>query len=384
MAIDLLGFKDFSPETLYGYVRQRYRDLIYDPERWGERILRPRFVNDYEVNFGKVRVGRPPAAPVVAVGSKFPEFSFESSLDEKKFRGMKLGLRTHFREDSLSQMRQIVGLDGGAVSPESIINADPFSVADRMLSAIMDIMEVMRWDLLANDSFVVSPQYSISWDVPAVNKYTLTGTDVWSDLVNADGIGDLQKMNEDAILRYGSSIREVYMPYTALQNLKAQESTKRRLAGQGYMGLGPQLDATAAQYGVVSEAMIQQYIANNRSNNSRNTSQGIQIYTYDRRYGKYDYEGTGSPVETRFLPENKIVAITDDPLTRNQPVMVNQPEGNSIGFVGLNPVAENNWRSGPYFWIEQTTHPFTISAYITAWATPVADGERIFQMQIGA
>lgn len=382
--MNFLQYKYFEPQVLSDYVRERYRDLIYDPERIGERILPSRNVDDYEVDFGKVKLGRPPAAPIVAPGATFPEFSFQAEFDEKKFRGMKMGLRSSFREDQLERMRRIIqGTTTGPITFSTIMNSEPYAVADKLLTAILDMLEAIRWQLLANDSFIVSNNLAISWDVPALNKTTLTGTSVWSDLANADGIQDLIDMNTDAVDRYGASIREVYLSHQALQNLLAQESTKTRLAGMGMLGLGPEISPAAAQYRIISPMMVEQYISNTRSNNNRNTSNGLRFITYDRMYGKYDFEGNTPEVQTRFLPANKLVAIMDDPITRNEPVLLDAAP-NGFGYTANMPVAEDGFTTGPFLWMSQEMHPLRVSQYITAWGVPIADGERIFQMQIDA
>ena len=390
MLYNLLDMDGLRPEDFRAYTQRQLLAEVQNPTRIGERILPFRTVRTYRLKTGNIRF-RPVAASVVAPNATFPEGPL-ATFSEREYEMLKIGLQYSLKEDELIRFYELYG--PGALSTPSAMTEnmrmellnEPYRLLRALGIGWLDRCEQIRWAYLANDAYAI-PRTGIvvNWGVPASNKYALTGTDAWNDYANADGIADLEEMNQGALDNYGVPITTYYMSTQAFRHLMRQTKVQNRLAAFGLIGgLGMQVIANPAgntdMSANVSLSRIQAYMNDRRGNQGRGEA-GMNIVLYDKTYSEFDFRGNTQPVDTRFLPVNKVVGLSATPLTG--PVLPSPVAGTAAGYFADGPVAENNFASGFYTFGEVEQSPFRMWIRGTGWGFPLVDERTVHQLDIG-
>lgn len=146
-------------------------------------------------------------------------------------------------------------------------------------------MEALTTGAIAIDDNGVSKAYD--YGVPADNKKTLTSTQMWSDVENADPIKDINDWKLQ-LSAQGVTLSELLMNSTTLNMLTKVKSIKDKVA----------LYAISGSSATLTTSMVKQVIL---------SETGMTIFVYDK--GEKTADGF-----IKFVPDNVVVAMPSEPL----------------------------------------------------------------------
>lgn len=373
--MSLYNFSQYDglrPEDLAGYARRRFRDLIENPVRLGERTLPWAPVDDWKVSAGQVSF-RGVASAVIGPDSVLPRGPL-GTFAEREYEILKTGLKYSLIESEIRKLRQIF-YPNARPNVEQIMRAGPYGFANLLTVGYLDRAEAMRIEALTTGRYVIpnSNGASVVWDsVPANHKVALLGTDAWTDYVNADGLEDLLNFNQQLIDDIGVGSEYTVMSKTAFNHLIAQTKTRNKvyafngnIAQQMIVGQNGNL----ANFPAVEMDAINAYLARNDCG---------PIILYDRQYQEFDFRGSTQPTMRRFLPENAFYMVAGQPIEGSMNPDI--PEASATGYTADGPTVENDFRSGLYIWLAEQDEPFEIAIKSVGWVLPViTDGRTLFQ-----
>ena len=387
MIYDFSNMEGLRPEDFREFTRRQLLTEVQNPVRVGERIIPFRPVTTYKLKTGNIRF-RPVAAAQVAPNATFPEGPL-ATFGEREYEILKIALQYSLQESDMIRFFEVYGSGILQVPTAMAANArmellgEPYRLLQALGIGWLDRCEMIRWRFLASDSYTIPDTgLVVSWSVPAGAKYTLTGTDIWTDYANADGIADMEEMNQGAIDDHGTPITVYYMSTTAFRHLMSQTKVQNRLAAFGLIGgMGMQVIANPAGNtdltANVSISSVERYMNDRRGNQGRGEAP-MRIVLYDRTYNEFDFRGNSQPAETRFLPTERVVGITGQPLVG--PIIPNPAARTPVGYFADGPVAENGFASGFYTFGEVQQSPYRYWIRGTGWGFPIVDERTVRQL----
>lgn len=161
-----------------------------------------------------------------------------------------------------------------------VFNDEARLVANARLTAETLRMEALTTGAIVIEDNGVSKAYDFG--VPAEQKVTLSGTNVWSDAENADPIKDINDWKLQ-LSQKGIALEEILMNSTTLNLLTKVQSIKDKVALYAISGSGATLTTATVKQVILAET-------------------GVTIYVYDKGYM---LEGTF----VKFVPDNLVVAM---------------------------------------------------------------------------
>lgn len=369
---DLSSLDGLRPGELNNFARVRFADLIQNPVRLGERVLPWVTSEDYEIEVGRVNF-RPVAASILGMDSPLPRRPL-GTLESREYSLLKMGHKYTMIESEIKKLRDAYKL--GRLSPAQWARTRPYAFANALVEGFLDRAEAMRWQALA-DGVIPLPLggVNIDYGIPATHQDTLTGTDVWTDTDDADGLSDLLAWDGQIYDDTGRHAEVIFMHRADLNHLLAQDSTKQRL--QATFGTtGQQINAANGflEGAVLTVNQLNAWLALHEIG---------PVVLYDRRYVDMDDVGNSAPTPTYFLPEGKVVMVAPRPVDGGMSAGV--PGASAVGYCADGPVVENSFESGVYIWMAEIDEPFEVAVKGAQWALPVVvDPNTIFQAQVRA
>lgn len=400
MALEnLTAFDGLRPEDFADYTREQLLVEIQNPTRLGERILPTRTVDEYELDAGELSF-RPVKASNVAPGTTFPTGPL-GTFTKRLYQITKQGFWFGLEEGDLLDHRQFFINDRNTnLSAEEIMRTPLantlYSYADMLREAYLNQNEYMRWQALALDHLTVykgrSALVNVNWGIPATHKFDVSAsaTQRWDAFDTADGIADLQHMSRTARDENGTPGVVFVMSEEMLDNLLRQASTRKRLAEAGFLGLAGQLDpAAAAGQESTSDTLTATSIERLLNRNARQTGARARIELYDKTYDHWTGEEGGEPETRRYLPVNRVVMLSAEPL--NAPGLPNpvsegtavgaRNNNSGIGYLADGPVVENDFNPGVHIWAMYNKYPIQVQMAMAAWTFPILNHRRVFQLK---
>ena len=185
----------------------------------------------------------------------------------------------------------------------------------------------MRWqailgEITYNDGDVI---FSVNYSIPADNKVTLSGTEMWSDTTNSDPVKDINDWIDTYIeTNKGLAPTRMYLSRKTLGYLAQNEKVRSLLKFSGHMNT----DAFGSPKQAIKLITTMTDIT--------------KVIPYDSFYE--DSSGDSQ----RFLPQNKVI-LMPEPVTN----------GESLGDVADGPHPHNNYKTGLYTWKQVKKDPYT-------------------------
>lgn len=360
---DFSSYSGLEPGQITSFARKRFRDLVENPLRVGERILPWASVEDYEISTGKVNF-RGIANAVIGMDSELPRGPL-GTWSERQYSILKTGMKYEMIESELLKMKQL--LDRRRLQPRDFASLPPFRLANALVNAYLDRAEQMRWAALANGTIQLRPGISVDYPIPVAHQVTLAGTDLWTDYANADGLADILAWDDQVYDTTGRHLEVIFMSRTAFNHLISQTATLDKLrAAFGTTGQQVAGSTTGIR---PTRSSVNAWLAQNEIG---------PVVLYDRKYQEFDFTGATQPQVTRFLPENKVVGVAPTPIEGG--VDVDVPGATATGYAADGPVAENGFNPGLYVWFTEKDEPLEVAVKSAGWTLPViTDGETLFQ-----
>lgn len=377
---DLSKLAELQPGQLTAFTRARFRDEIENPTRLGERLLPTVGVDAWDVATDQFTF-RSVAMPAIGTDSELPRGPL-GKFSSESYNLLKLGMKQEMHESELLKLAQALGTRTFTV--QDWASSAPYRLAANLTNSYLDRLESWRWQALATGTIQfrndIGAEGEIVYDVPNTHQAALSGTNVWSDAANADGLDDLMDWNDQMYTDTGRNVEFWFMRRQDFQNLLNQEATRNRLQAM-FGSIGQQINAGQGilpELGLATQSAINNYLA----------AFGMgPIVLYDRMYREYNFIGATDPVNTPFLPDHHVVGIAPRPIDGG--VVVNGVNGGSAtGYTADGPTLESGVRSGAmqnglYTWTEFTMEPVKYYVKSVAWGVPVlTDTNTLFQATV--
>jgi hypothetical protein len=145
---------------------------------------------------------------------------------------------------------------------------------------------------------------------------------LWTDVVNSDPLADIQSW----MLQLTYPLTRMVIGRVVLYNLLRNQKLIRQL---GFSAGMPSGNAPTS----VGQDKILQFFS---------TALGLNVQVYDARYTTEVDNGTvTTETVTKFLPDNKVIFLPDQP----------------VGYTASAPAEQNNFQSGKFSWVQDPNAP---------------------------
>ena len=243
--------------------------------------------------------------------------------------------KERFIESDLRAMREAGELPLVNDSPQTLLAALKTEAEqklrkslNRLKTRVSSRIEWMRWQSLQGNITYDDGdiKFAIDYGIPAANKVTLSGTQMWSDTTNADPLTNINDWIQTFIEnRQGLAPARMYCTRKTLgymtQNSKIRDLLKYNSR------------TDPAVFGSPKQA--KKLILN--------MTDLVEVHVFDSFYK------TAAGVQTRFLPENRIIMLP--------PSVV---DGEVLGDVADGPHAHGGYKPGFYTWTQRKKDPYTV------------------------
>ena len=363
MLYNFAQFDGLRTEDIAAFATKRFMDEIQNPTRLGQTVLPFVPVDDWNIPVGKINF-RAVASTIIAPDSPLPRGPL-GTHSSKAYDILKGGRKYEMNESEIRKLRDVFH-PGARISAQQVLTSAPYRLANALVTGYLDLAESMRWEVLSTGQYVIpnSGGVAVDYGLAGNNKATLTSTDVWSDVDDADGLDDL--LTSDGLIfdETGAHASNIFMSTKALSNLLAQDSTKTKLANAGYGGIGGMVTGNTNQLGIPFFIdAVNSYLAR----------YGVgPISIYDRKYNLNDETGATQPTLTRHLHEDRVVLVGPTPDDGGELPNV----GTALGFHADGPVVENSFNPGLYVWMTEQDEPFEVAVKSVFWTLPVIKDTR--------
>lgn len=286
----------------------------------------------------------PAIASVVGINGEIPT-TRRGKISEVELDTFKLAISHLWLEDDFKLMHELETrlAAGDARFRQTIANLIFGSVQD-LPPRIVDLSNLLTWQVLTTGGcnytdprtdVIAKLEYDV---VPAHFPAALTGTAVWSDAANANGLQNLVSHAEAVYATLGYFPDATAMSRKALNWLLAQQSTKNAAVSRQMGNPGASSDY------VVSREMVGQLFLDREI---------PPLVVYDEQYT--EESAAGVKTRKRFLPEDTYSFLTRVGSSGN-----NLTEGEtaenaamSMGERAWGPVVSNDMRPGIYTFEEE-------------------------------
>lgn len=356
-------FDGLRPEDVAKFAQERFRDLIQNPTRIGERILPFVQRDDWTASVGRLSF-RPVASTIIGPDSPLPRGPLGTD-SERTYSALKGGRKYDLKESELRKLRQVFH-PGARPTPAEIFNSRPYQLTNALVTGYLDLAEQMRWEALSTGYYTIpGTGGQVDYGLDANHRVTIsTANDQWDKPSTADGLDDILAWSDQLEDSTGGKATQIFMSTKQLENLLAQESTRERLAVAGYGGIGGQVTAQTTQ---VKMEFFPDHL------NAYLARRGIgPIITYDRRYNLHSELTNTQPVATRYLHEDRVVMISATPVDGS----IGFDGGTAVGYQLEAPVVENDFNPGLFVWMAEQDEPFEVAIKSVFWTLPIIGDPR--------
>lgn len=335
--------KEFSRKAVLSYARNRQPRTYLGPTLFPDNT-----VNELSFEYFKDRNLLPVMASVQAFGTEARQASREG-LD--KVSG---AIPTIKRKIPLNG-RALIALKREGAGDVEFVRNTLYNDLDNMIEACLARVEKMRMDAAANGQIVLNENgviMTVDYGVPAGNKEILSGTSLWSDSVNADPVGDIQRWANTVVGVSGIRPTRALTSNTVVANLVKCMNVRKAIFGDN----GGSRIVTLADVNALLGSL-----------------ELPRIVTYDEKVRVEAEDGTLST--ERLFPEKKFVLLPGEALGET----LVGPTEEAL----LDPEVDARDVAGVYAIVYQEPEPPVVwtKAAISAIPTfPMADA--VFQAQV--
>jgi hypothetical protein len=195
-------------------------------------------------------------------------------------------------------------------------------IAEELSKTVDARVEWMQIQALTG-GFTIAPNplsqlgFTMAYPINQVAPATL-----WTDVVNSDPLADIQSW----MLQLTYPLTRMVIGRVVLYNLLRNQKLIRQL---GFSAGMPSGNAPTS----VGQDKILQFFS---------TALGLNVQVYDARYTTEVDNGTvTTETVTKFLPDNKVIFLPDQP----------------VGYTASAPAEQNNFQSGKFSWVQDPNAP---------------------------